>query len=127
MDPVTMAVASIGISSALGAGGSYLTGKTASKDAKRAQRAMLAFMREASQWGYGYPDWMKQAVQDRYAGTEGRINELRQMYGELKDESVSYTHLRAHETPEHLVCRLLLEKKKHTKHNNKINTTKPPV
>src|SRR5678815_6140797 len=30
-------------------------------------------------------------------------------------EPVSYTHLRAHETPEHLVCRLLLEKKKKTK------------
>ena len=29
-----------------------------------------------------------------------------------KDIPVSYTHLRAHETPEHLVCRLLLEKKK---------------
>eukprot|EP00658_Telonema_sp_P-2_P046832 TRINITY_DN35160_c0_g1_i1.p1 TRINITY_DN35160_c0_g1~~TRINITY_DN35160_c0_g1_i1.p1 ORF type:complete len:133 (-),score=30.30 TRINITY_DN35160_c0_g1_i1:9-407(-) len=29
--------------------------------------------------------------------------------------SVSYTHLRAHETPEHLVCRLLLEKKKNKK------------
>mgnify|MGYP007068955288 CR=1 FL=1 len=28
---------------------------------------------------------------------------------------VSYTHLRAHETPEHLVCRLLLEKKKKLK------------
>ena len=28
------------------------------------------------------------------------------------NEPVSYTHLRAHETPEHLVCRLLLEKKK---------------
>ena len=27
--------------------------------------------------------------------------------------TVSYTHLRAHETPEHLVCRLLLEKKNH--------------
>src|SRR5678816_4778643 len=26
-------------------------------------------------------------------------------------DAVSYTHLRAHETPEHLVCRLLLEKK----------------
>src|SRR5678816_4850679 len=26
--------------------------------------------------------------------------------------TVSYTHLRAHETPEQLVCRLLLEKKK---------------
>src|SRR5678815_1841203 len=25
------------------------------------------------------------------------------------EETVSYTHLRAHETPEHLVCRLLLE------------------
>src|SRR5674536_373609 len=29
--------------------------------------------------------------------------------------AVSYTHLRAHETPEHLVCRLLLEKKKKKK------------
>src|SRR5678815_5795527 len=28
----------------------------------------------------------------------------------ITGESVSYTHLRAHETPEHLVCRLLLEK-----------------
>ena len=26
-----------------------------------------------------------------------------------EEVSVSYTHLRAHETPEHLVCRLLLE------------------
>src|SRR5674536_170934 len=26
-----------------------------------------------------------------------------------KYDPVSYTHLRAHETPEHLVCRLLLE------------------
>src|SRR5674536_373595 len=30
----------------------------------------------------------------------------------LSVSAVSYTHLRAHETPEHLVCRLLLEKKK---------------
>eukprot|EP00658_Telonema_sp_P-2_P035379 TRINITY_DN2573_c0_g1_i10.p1 TRINITY_DN2573_c0_g1~~TRINITY_DN2573_c0_g1_i10.p1 ORF type:complete len:163 (+),score=20.27 TRINITY_DN2573_c0_g1_i10:147-635(+) len=36
-------------------------------------------------------------------------------------EAVSYTHLRAHETPEHLVCRLLLEKKKKKK-NNKSKT-----
>ena len=33
--------------------------------------------------------------------------------GTVTVESVSYTHLRAHETPEHLVCRLLLEKKNH--------------
>eukprot|EP00658_Telonema_sp_P-2_P022938 TRINITY_DN19186_c0_g1_i1.p1 TRINITY_DN19186_c0_g1~~TRINITY_DN19186_c0_g1_i1.p1 ORF type:complete len:120 (-),score=22.97 TRINITY_DN19186_c0_g1_i1:26-385(-) len=36
--------------------------------------------------------------------------------------TVSYTHLRAHETPEHLVCRLLLEKKK--KKNNKTKYIK---
>ena len=37
--------------------------------------------------------------------------------GEVLDyiEPVSYTHLRAHETVLDLVCRLLLEKKKHTK------------
>eukprot|EP00658_Telonema_sp_P-2_P051123 TRINITY_DN39148_c0_g1_i1.p1 TRINITY_DN39148_c0_g1~~TRINITY_DN39148_c0_g1_i1.p1 ORF type:complete len:105 (-),score=19.07 TRINITY_DN39148_c0_g1_i1:33-347(-) len=29
----------------------------------------------------------------------------------ISSDTVSYTHLRAHETPEHLVCRLLLEKK----------------
>src|SRR5665647_3806771 len=33
-------------------------------------------------------------------------------------ETVSYTHLRAHETDSYLVCRLLLEKKK----KNKIDT-----
>eukprot|EP00658_Telonema_sp_P-2_P042957 TRINITY_DN30921_c0_g1_i2.p1 TRINITY_DN30921_c0_g1~~TRINITY_DN30921_c0_g1_i2.p1 ORF type:complete len:137 (-),score=25.68 TRINITY_DN30921_c0_g1_i2:24-434(-) len=36
--------------------------------------------------------------------------------------AVSYTHLRAHETPEHLVCRLLLEKKKK---KNKAQQTRP--
>eukprot|EP00658_Telonema_sp_P-2_P036342 TRINITY_DN26311_c0_g1_i1.p1 TRINITY_DN26311_c0_g1~~TRINITY_DN26311_c0_g1_i1.p1 ORF type:complete len:109 (-),score=5.28 TRINITY_DN26311_c0_g1_i1:5-331(-) len=35
----------------------------------------------------------------------------------LVSPAVSYTHLRAHETPEHLVCRLLLEKKKNNAHN----------
>eukprot|EP00658_Telonema_sp_P-2_P047043 TRINITY_DN3552_c0_g1_i2.p1 TRINITY_DN3552_c0_g1~~TRINITY_DN3552_c0_g1_i2.p1 ORF type:complete len:183 (-),score=49.88 TRINITY_DN3552_c0_g1_i2:3-551(-) len=35
--------------------------------------------------------------------------------GVLIQKAVSYTHLRAHETPEHLVCRLLLEKKKKKK------------
>ena len=41
---------------------------------------------------------------------------------EKASEPVSYTHLRAHETPEHLVCRLLLEKKKkqHKFNNNNI-------
>src|SRR5674536_387008 len=44
----------------------------------------------------------------------------------LTHAPVSYTHLRAHETPEHLVCRLLLEKKKKKKkqNNKKKNQTK---
>src|SRR5678815_4782388 len=37
------------------------------------------------------------------AGTHGKTT--------ITTMAVSYTHLRAHETPEHLVCRLLLEKK----------------
>ena len=36
--------------------------------------------------------------------------QLKTNMGEITLEPVSYTHLRAHETPEHLVCRLLLEK-----------------
>eukprot|EP00658_Telonema_sp_P-2_P060449 TRINITY_DN49360_c0_g3_i1.p1 TRINITY_DN49360_c0_g3~~TRINITY_DN49360_c0_g3_i1.p1 ORF type:complete len:512 (-),score=98.75 TRINITY_DN49360_c0_g3_i1:45-1580(-) len=46
-------------------------------------------------------------------------NQARQVFAFVSFETllvisapVSYTHLRAHETPEHLVCRLLLEKKK---------------
>src|SRR5674476_1560209 len=48
----------------------------------------------------------------------------------LKTGSVSYTHLRAHETGRNLVCRLLLEKKKKNnkqkkkKKKNKKNTNK---
>eukprot|EP00658_Telonema_sp_P-2_P039341 TRINITY_DN28152_c0_g1_i1.p1 TRINITY_DN28152_c0_g1~~TRINITY_DN28152_c0_g1_i1.p1 ORF type:complete len:158 (-),score=44.16 TRINITY_DN28152_c0_g1_i1:92-565(-) len=58
------------------------------------------------------------------------LDQFRQMLNKLKEalcgmeqkieaahthpSAVSYTHLRAHETPEHLVCRLLLEKKKKT-------------
>ena len=34
--------------------------------------------------------------------------------------AVSYTHLRAHETPEHLVCRLLLDKKKRKNRHNTL-------
>eukprot|EP00658_Telonema_sp_P-2_P051134 TRINITY_DN39159_c0_g1_i2.p1 TRINITY_DN39159_c0_g1~~TRINITY_DN39159_c0_g1_i2.p1 ORF type:complete len:108 (-),score=30.51 TRINITY_DN39159_c0_g1_i2:29-352(-) len=38
----------------------------------------------------------------------------------LATHPVSYTHLRAHETPEHLVCRLLLEKKKKKAFDHKM-------
>src|SRR5665254_26978 len=39
--------------------------------------------------------------------------------------AVSYTHLRAHETPEHLVRRLLLEKKKDQQIERKQKKKKP--
>eukprot|EP00658_Telonema_sp_P-2_P071040 TRINITY_DN60373_c0_g1_i1.p1 TRINITY_DN60373_c0_g1~~TRINITY_DN60373_c0_g1_i1.p1 ORF type:complete len:118 (-),score=44.89 TRINITY_DN60373_c0_g1_i1:50-403(-) len=71
------------------------------------------------------------SVHDTKAATEYALR-LKKLAVELKDDlliimrvyfekprttvgwkgPVSYTHLRAHETPEHLVCRLLLEKKK---------------
>ena len=40
-----------------------------------------------------------------------------------KYKTVSYTHLRAHETKANLVCRLLLEKQKKKKKKNKKQTT----
>src|SRR5674536_186965 len=40
--------------------------------------------------------------------------------------AVSYTHLRAHETPEHLVCRLLLEKKKTNRSSRRIPPPQKP-
>src|SRR5674536_286491 len=42
------------------------------------------------------------------SGAQSRMTQLTLTYAPAP---VSYTHLRAHETPEHLVCRLLLEKK----------------
>ena len=43
------------------------------------------------------------------AGDDRPVNEFTVWHG-----TVSYTHLRAHETVLDLVCRLLLEKKKNT-------------
>src|SRR5678815_4420637 len=40
-----------------------------------------------------------------------RVNAAGTAWEAYDNKPVSYTHLRAHETPEHLVCRLLLEKK----------------
>ena len=54
------------------------------------------------------------------------LNDLNKKYP-FNDElninlkSVSYTHLRAHETVLDLVCRLLLEKKTQQKHKKKKN------
>ena len=52
---------------------------------------------------------------------EGAFNGERIECRELlrcRNEPVSYTHLRAHETGRNLVCRLLLEKKKNRKEDS---------
>ena len=64
------------------------------------------------------------SADDGYALGFQRARQLEwRLATELHDHtSVSYTHLRAHETVLDLVCRLLLEKKKEHKHstNNRI-------
>ena len=42
-------------------------------------------------------------------------------------EAVSYTHFRAHETPEHLVCRLQLEKKKNISRTTTFLIVNSPI
>src|SRR5678816_1198198 len=49
---------------------------------------------------FGRPIGMNQGIQFPIAKAYAQMRAA---------EPVSYTHLRAHETPEHLVCRLLLE------------------
>src|SRR5678815_3077111 len=61
----------------------------------------------------------------KYVGVLYHSKNLEDPYASTQDtqmpvsKAVSYTHLRAHETPEHLVCRLLLEKKKKKKKTDK--------
>src|SRR5678815_2357733 len=67
-------------------------------------RNLYARVREARK---GKPRWI---LHDGPPYANGHIHLGHIVNKTLK--AVSYTHLRAHETPEHLVCRLLLEKKK---------------
>src|SRR5678815_2010690 len=53
----------------------------------------------------------EEAVQDTFVRVHGALHRYDE-FDRFESWPVSYTHLRAHETPEHLVCRLLLEKKK---------------
>ncbi|CZR83229.1 hypothetical protein CDFC105_43926 [Clostridioides difficile] len=71
-------------------------------------------------------------IRDRFTGKESELEAERLIYGNdfiysrditrfsdvvsMYLKTVSYTHLRAHETRHDLVCRLLLEKKKCTQH-----------
>ena len=47
---------------------------------------------------------------------QGAVSAIDEAASQISDPTtpVSYTHLRAHETDSYLVCRLLLEKKRHT-------------
>ena len=62
-------------------------------------------------WEKRYVDISKQ-YKDKGIGIIAVNSNVSRFDSDDSLETVSYTHLRAHETPEHLVCRLLLEKKK---------------
>ena len=71
----------------------------------RSSAASDVYKRQASVWARGYKTERKMCIECGDVFVPWRKD---QVYC----HPVSYTHLRAHETPEHLVCRLLLEKKK---------------
>eukprot|EP00658_Telonema_sp_P-2_P036293 TRINITY_DN26286_c0_g1_i2.p1 TRINITY_DN26286_c0_g1~~TRINITY_DN26286_c0_g1_i2.p1 ORF type:complete len:365 (+),score=99.24 TRINITY_DN26286_c0_g1_i2:717-1811(+) len=58
-----------------------------------------------------YPWILQSAIEKAETGSYSLVRNM--------VDPVSYTHLRAHETPEHLVCRLLLEKKKKNQNQQK--------
>ena len=61
----------------------------------------------------GYPERVQGLADAIYGGATIEIEDGKDTYSlkTLTRQSVSYTHLRAHETLANLVCRLLLEKK----------------
>eukprot|EP00658_Telonema_sp_P-2_P069555 TRINITY_DN58874_c0_g1_i1.p1 TRINITY_DN58874_c0_g1~~TRINITY_DN58874_c0_g1_i1.p1 ORF type:complete len:143 (-),score=31.71 TRINITY_DN58874_c0_g1_i1:32-460(-) len=64
-----------------------------------------------------HPDLYEGVIERYYWSQLDHLSDLISTHS-LSSKPVSYTHLRAHETPEHLVCRLLLEKKNIKKKNN---------
>ena len=56
--------------------------------------------------------WYSQKIRGEKIYENKTPSEIKKVFRlEEKNKPVSYTHLRAHETSLHLVCRLLLEKK----------------
>jgi len=69
--------------------------------------------------GFRLPNWDK-LLQELIVNTIDEEQNTSMVLAKLFNNiSVSYTHLRAHETVLDLVCRLLLEKKKKIKQNTK--------
>ena len=85
--------------------------------ARAARGAARAPKRRARRRGLGQGDAARDAVS--LGGEHSAGGELdcagAPALNERREKPVSYTHLRAHETVLDLVCRLLLEKKKHIK------------
>eukprot|EP00658_Telonema_sp_P-2_P058188 TRINITY_DN46623_c0_g1_i1.p2 TRINITY_DN46623_c0_g1~~TRINITY_DN46623_c0_g1_i1.p2 ORF type:complete len:145 (-),score=38.54 TRINITY_DN46623_c0_g1_i1:91-525(-) len=76
----------------------------------------VAKLMEAKRWGGATSTTTEQAVRGKSFFTNVTMEKNFMLFGHsIGGGTVSYTHLRAHETPEHLVCRLLLEKKKKKK------------
>src|SRR5678815_2424527 len=84
---------------------------------KLGRDAIIAESLDAASRGSGEYTVIHRTIQDRFRTlipdlASGGIDSIVALDTKGRVIAVSYTHLRAHETPEHLVCRLLLEKKK---------------
>eukprot|EP00658_Telonema_sp_P-2_P002463 TRINITY_DN1092_c0_g1_i18.p2 TRINITY_DN1092_c0_g1~~TRINITY_DN1092_c0_g1_i18.p2 ORF type:complete len:141 (-),score=58.13 TRINITY_DN1092_c0_g1_i18:42-464(-) len=88
--------------------------EAAAATAKKLQQLSTAEELKASKAVEKTKEYEQEALTAEKAAA-GQQQKLQNAADKMNDMAVSYTHLRAHETPEHLVCRLLLEKKKKKK------------
>eukprot|EP00831_Metopus_contortus_P048622 TRINITY_DN39757_c0_g1_i1.p2 TRINITY_DN39757_c0_g1~~TRINITY_DN39757_c0_g1_i1.p2 ORF type:complete len:119 (-),score=37.09 TRINITY_DN39757_c0_g1_i1:23-379(-) len=68
---------------------------------------------------------LEEKISQIVSDVNGKIDRIKMATSEFKEtitRTVSYTHLRAHETSLQLVCRLLLEKKKKQKKKKRKRT-----
>ena len=68
--------------------------------------SLVTLMRDDPDFGRRFTKKVEEVKQDK----KGLLSAAEEYLERYKDEAVSYTHLRAHETVLDIVCRLLLEK-----------------
>eukprot|EP00658_Telonema_sp_P-2_P063454 TRINITY_DN5218_c0_g1_i1.p1 TRINITY_DN5218_c0_g1~~TRINITY_DN5218_c0_g1_i1.p1 ORF type:complete len:122 (-),score=34.39 TRINITY_DN5218_c0_g1_i1:59-424(-) len=109
---------------------STLSSSSAASDVYKRQVFTLLLLEATARWEAGdaqFTYWsLASSISwgvlwlDLAPGTNQEFSSSASIAVRTLSKPVSYTHLRAHETPEHLVCRLLLEKKKKKKNKKQI-------
>ena len=91
--------------------GEFMTGWLAQKQT-RVRPA--TYQQYSAAWRSIQPALGRVKIKDLTPGMVQQLYDMLLTHDKRGARTVSYTHLRAHETPEHLVCRFLLEKKNNT-------------